>query len=323
MTLRTYDNTRLSDFKRCPRYYFYRHVMHWVPNGTSLPLIFGSAWHQAMDVMWLGITEGIKENELVMMAYDAFLKCWKEMGMPDPSEIDLVTQKELLPRTPSRALDMLYEYYARRQRVIRELELISVERSFVVPMKPDDPELFYVGKIDKTARVSGRIRAFDHKTTTAMKLDGDSYKVRPMYLETFSPDSQMDGYVFNLRMTYPDDKVDCWVDVALVHSKDEDFKFVSIDRTDGQLNSWLGQTLYWIDLVEKQALELQECSEYDDYMTAYPMNTNSCFDFNTHCPFINLCKSRPNPLTWGDQAPPGYQHSVWNPLEHAGNPELK
>lgn len=48
--LRLYDNTRLSDYKRCPRFFFFRHVMHWVSTGERrLPLIFGGAWHTEMD----------------------------------------------------------------------------------------------------------------------------------------------------------------------------------------------------------------------------------------------------------------------------------
>lgn len=323
--IETYDNTRLTAFKRCPRFYFFRHVMHWERNfgGPSLPLTFGQSWHAAMDVMWDGIAHGVPEHDLVTMSYDSFVETWTEAGLPHPDEIDLSLQDEMMPRVPNRALDMLYAYYEKRFELIRSFELISVERSFVVPLQPHNDRLFYVGKIDKTVRPStGRIRSIDHKTTTSSKKDGTSYKVKPMYLETFSPDAQMDGYNFNMHMTFPDDRVDCWVDVALVHRMDEDFKIVPVERSPQQLDAWLSDTIRWIDKIRVELVELQQCSAHDAYMTAFPKNTNACFDFFAPCPFIDLCKSRPNPLTW-DETPPGYKYEVWDPLEHAGNPEVK
>lgn len=323
--LRTYDNTRISDFQRCPRYYFFRHVMHWTPDsGPSLPLSFGGAWHAAMDVMWDGIAHGVPEAELVMASYAAFVEHWIACGLPDPHEIDFVLQDQMMPRVPSRALEMLYAYYEKRYELIRGLELVSVERSFVVPIKPHDEKLFYVGKIDKTVRAGkNRVRAFDHKTTTSVKAEGGgSHKIRPMFLETFSPNRQMDGYNFSLKLTYPNDRVDVWVDVALLHKQSEDFQLVTVDRTMDQLNAWLSDTIKWISKIEDELLELQQCDSHDSYMSAFPKNTNSCFDFNTACPYLPLCKARPNPLTWPD-APPAYKFEKWDPLEHAGNPEVK
>ena len=53
--LRLYDNTRLAAFRKCPRYYYYRHVRHWEALESKVALSFGKAWHAAMEYIWPAI----------------------------------------------------------------------------------------------------------------------------------------------------------------------------------------------------------------------------------------------------------------------------
>ncbi len=39
------DSSKLQDYMMCPRYYFYRYVLGWVPEEPNHDLIFGEAWH--------------------------------------------------------------------------------------------------------------------------------------------------------------------------------------------------------------------------------------------------------------------------------------
>lgn len=323
--LRLYDNTRIQEFRRCPRFFFFRHVMNWKLNSASeLALIFGGGWHAAMDTLWELVASGAKRQHVLADSYDAFVHYWTENGMPDPSEIDLELGKLWSPRTPMNAREMLDGYYEARLRTILDVEIIEIERPFAVPLTPDDATLFYVGRIDKVVRPrSGAVRGIEHKTTTAMRLAGqrrDEHKISGAFMESFSPNSQVDGYNYALKLLYPDDRSDVWVDAALVHAKGEDFQFIPVERQMAQLDSWLYDTHRWIESIELEKQRLQECSEADNFMRAFPKNTNACFDFNRPCPFLDLCKSRPNPLSW-PEAPPGYVEEVWDPLEHIGTPK--
>lgn len=323
--LRLYDNTRISDFRRCPRFYFFRHVMHWKLSSVSeLALIFGGGWHAGMDELWRGVAAAEPEIDVLNSAYDAFVSYWVEHGMDHPSEIDLERGKELSPRTPMIAREMLGAYYTKRVSAIRELQILEVERPFAVPLSPTDETLFYVGRIDKVVSPSrGAIRGIEHKTTTSMRLGGqrrDDHRISGAFLDSFSPNSQVDGYCYALHLLYPDKRSDVWVDASLVHAKGEDFQFIPIDRRMAQLDSWLYETHRWIEDIEREKLRLRECSEADTFMAAFPKNTNSCFDFNRPCPYLDLCKARPNPLSYGE-APPGYKEEPWDPLEHLGTPK--
>lgn len=323
--LRLYDNTRLSDYRRCPRYYFYRHVMHWKPVGRpSAALVFGSSWHAAMDVVWQMCAEGHATPDVLDAAYEAFCKTWTAEGYPPISEMSLEDAQDLGARTPGTAHEMLMAYFEKREKMMRSSKILAVERSFAVPLSSVDPKLFYIGRIDKILEVdSRRVRAIEHKTTTATKKQGQRTKIRPLYMEGYSPNSQVDGYLFAMQLLYPHCKSDVWVDAVMVHKLDDDCQFIPIDRQIEHLDSWLFDTHSWIKQLETDMELLSSCGPEDRYMAAFPKNTGSCFDFNAACPFLKLCKSRPNPKGF-EGVPTGYEVSVWDPLDHSGRPdELK
>lgn len=318
--MRLYDNTRISDARRCFRYFFFRHRRHWKPVGVSKPLAFGGAWHDSMDTLWTAIHADMSYDMVIEAALETWRTSWMSYGMPDPNEMDTDMLKEFAPRTPMVAHEMLIAYYDKRHRQIREMEILGIERPFAVPLTPDDPTLFYTGRIDKIVSPDSRsVRGIEHKTTTASKLQDGYPKIRPMYTETFSPNSQVDGYLYALHLLYPEKHIDVWVDSSLVSTRGEDFKIIPVDRDLSHLDQWLWTTHHWIEQIEKEDKQLAECAPSDRYMAAFPQNTNSCFDFNTQCPFLGLCKSRANPLTW-DEAPQGFVEEPWDPIAHIGSP---
>ena len=101
--LRLYDNTRLSDYKRCPRFYYFRHIRDWVSIGERrAPLVFGSAWHSAMDRLWATTNQRKNRDFVIDSAFGAFIARWIKDGMRRPTRC-LTVNEELLPRTPARA----------------------------------------------------------------------------------------------------------------------------------------------------------------------------------------------------------------------------
>lgn len=308
MILRLFDNTRLSEFKRCPRKYFYRHVLHWDTIGTKPALVFGSSWHAAMDVIWANIKH-MPKLQLAEAAYVAFVDNWTNEGMLHPDEMDYEQLKELSPRTPQHAMEMIAAYIDERSKSKDDFELIHTERPFAVPIDPNDDTLFYVGKIDKVVRRRNKIMGIEHKTTTAYKKDGP---FRSQFVDSFSPNSQVDGYLYTLHMMFPGEVGGVWVDASLVHKQEEGFMFIPVERQLRHLDSWLWEVRWWIAMVEGNLEMANKVSPNDDFMTAFPKNTNSCWDFNTSCPYMIPCKSWPNPL--GKPPPPGFIISNWDPL---------
>lgn len=312
---RLYDNTRLSDYKRCPRYFFYRHVLSWVPKGTRLPLIFGGSWHRALEVVWANIGRIDKREELVKAAFAAFVEEWTNAGLPYPLTYE--QEKEFSPRTPMKAYDMIIAYISDRAERFRDFRILAIEQPFIVPLDPLDPTLFYVGKIDKIVEYNaGKVIGIEHKTTTAYAKNGG---FRGIFLDSFSPNSQVDGYQYALHMLYPERAGGVWVDAALVHRENEAFQFIPVEKQLKYLDSWLWDTRDWIRRVESDlrcyviADREMEGDDPPDYMMAFPKNTNSCWDFMSACPYHDPCKAWANPLN--RQMPDEYVHEPWDPLD--------
>lgn len=324
---RLYDNTRIQDFRRCPRYYFFRHIRGWKRSGElATALAFGSAWHESMDVVWKMVSsDGSADSQQVVdAAYAAWVNKWVESGMPEPDELDSELATQLMPRVPPVALDMLYAYVSRRWSAIKQVKIIDVERPFAVPLTPDDPTLFYIGRMDKIVDPgNGAVRVIEHKTTTMSKGygRGSEPKIRPIYLDSYSPNSQVDGYLFALNLLYESyQRFEVWVDAALVHKSGEDFQFIPLEKQVAHLDSWLNDTHYWIANIEGETRKVLDHSPKDRVLAAFPKNTSSCLDYNRTCPYLDLCKARPNPLSW-TEAPNGYVTDFWNPLDHIGKPK--
>lgn len=321
--LKFFDNTRISSFKVCPRRYYYEHVRHWRPDSKSVALTFGSAWHAAQDVIWGAQTGGslhlmaVKRDSnkaLVDEAYAAFIKTWLEDKLPHPDEMSPDELADFAPRTPQIAKEMLYAYIDARSHLFQDpsFKVVDVERPFAVPLDPDDASLWYVGRLDKVFQYRGSFYVGEHKTTTAYKKG--SY-FRSDFLDSFSPSSQIDGYLFALRMMFGDKASAVWVDAALVHKIEHDgFKFIPIERQHQMIDAFLWTTRHWIDEIEGNKLALAE-READDapYLAAFPQNTSSCGQYGG-CPFRSICQTIANPAK-ETQPPLGFKTEIWDPLQ--------
>lgn len=311
-----YDNTRVSCAKKCLRKYYYRHILNWVGIGRKpASLAFGSAWHAAMDVIWQLHSDNpqISPEELVTSAMIAFNLSWNEDGFPtEDSEPFGISMAELEPRTPYNAMEMLYAYINQRQHLMEGSELLAVEKPFIVPLSTDLSTL-YIGKLDKVVMFEGKPTVIEHKTTT---LYSKASGVRPSYLDSFSPNSQVDGYIHAMKMLYGEKAYGVFADVALVHKHVHDaFALQPIRKQKFALQEFIDDTTWWIS-------KIQECKEMD----YWPKNTGSCFDFGKTCVYADLCKGRnfhqvmeayegyngtdtyPEPL-------PGYRIEVWDPVQ--------
>ncbi len=321
-----YDNTRLSAAKTCLRLFYFRHRRHWRPDGTGIKLVFGSSWHAGQDQIWPHLNRGASEEETLKLAILAFDEKWTEGGFPGISEWSLADSERYSPHTPGVAAEMLLNYIKHRGAFIRDIELLAVEMPFAVPLTLDQgPSApLAIGRTDKVIRLTrptlglrAGVWGIEHKTTAWYKKDGG---FRSEWMESFSPNSQIDGYVHQLNMNYENAR-GILVDGALVHKTVHDkFKFIPCDRLLEQLDAWLNETLYYIKQIEEQdnALSLQRMkgiSEKVPFLQAFPKNTESCAGkYMQVCAYRDLCRFNPNPEKLVEP-PMGYIEEEWSPFD--------
>ena len=330
-----FDNTRLSDYRSCPRFYFCRHKMDLVPDKISMPLVFGLGWHEGLDEIWKSIAfDNITDiSDLTQKAITAFMKVWESSDLPSIKEmtrfgIDDDLQKHIGFRNPTVAIEMFAAYVSKRIKFIRSVEVQAIEEPFLVPLDPKNPNLFYIGRRDKRVRDGEGIRVIEHKTSSEYAKSGG---FRSTFTDSFSPNSQVDGYCGAGVIEFgPDVFKGVYVDAALVHKDFHDiFKFIPVDRSPDHLESWLWEVHNWIerinqdeDNLKKEITSFEERGAKDKrntFLRAFPKNTQSCRKYGAACPYLGLCKSWANPLhlytQFEEGCPPGYKTSPWKPEE--------
>ena len=320
--LQLFDNSRLSDHKLCPRYFYWRHRRHFTTPAMKPSLDFGTSWHAAMDVVWTLLSQDKPNEEVVAASLEAFARSWLDLGYaldPSSAELDAIGFRNL-----NTALEMLHFYVPARRNFVSSHELVQAERPFCVPLDPNNPDLFYVGRIDKVVKnkSTGKLHGIEHKTSSEYAKEGifkESYKT------SFSgPNSQIDGYTHALKCDFGNDVVSIYADLVLVHKNVHDgFMLMEIKRRTDDLEAWLWEVHDEISAIEKndRALAIAESTPDASYLAAFPKRTINCINKYGTCPYLSLCMGHTNPLRY--QSPPaGFAVKKWEPFEELRLAEL-
>lgn len=258
----------------------------------------------------------ISTEEVLCGAYAAFCDEWTERAPFEPiDKIDDWTGKPDL-RCGNTAFEMLANYIDERRSLFEspDFRLIACEQPFAVPMC-SGPGPIYVGRFDKVFEYQGRIYIGEHKTTTAYKKNGPFLN---NFVESFSPNSQIDGYLYASHLIYGKAVKSVWVDAALVHASEHSgFRFIPVERQFEQLTAWHWETMEWIARIEENKRRLMEKPlALEPFLPAFPKNTGSCSNFG-QCSYMGLCKMIPNPEAEIEEGNPpiGYAEEKWEPFD--------
>ncbi len=82
------DSTKLGTAMQCMRKVFWEYILCWRPEYPNVHLIFGSAIHEALDVLHNAKKDGKKVDSMPIIeeAYDAFLIYYREYFMAEQDE---------------------------------------------------------------------------------------------------------------------------------------------------------------------------------------------------------------------------------------------
>jgi hypothetical protein len=329
MPLLYYDNTRISTYRDCNRRFYLRHVLDLTTDTIKIDLVFGLAWHEAMNVVWDQLHKRTPEREVHKLAVATFIQKWVEEGLMEPTadNYQIITDK-WEKKNPWVAMEMLDNYIQQRKAFIYDCEEVDCERPFAVPLGLQIPitsvtldgqpgpttleEVFYIGRLDKAVKHKqhGRL-IIEHKTTGSYAKEGG---FRSDYLESFSPNSQIDGYLFAGNSLYEGGVKGVWVDAALTHKTVHDkFKFIPVDRMLTMLDQWLAETRIWVQRITDELNTYEQADPAVGKAFAYfPKNTGSCGDYSG-CVYRDVCKYIGDP--WRVGVPSGFRVEKWEPFD--------
>ena len=220
-------------------------------------------------------------------------------------------------RNPMNAGEMLASYISLRHETIQKWELIGCEQPFVVPLDPEDPGLLYCGLFDKLVRLpDGKVYFIEHKTTSSVGgSKKTSYSLRQSYTDSFSPNSQVDGYLYAGAMLHGEEFGGGYIDAAGVSKYTSDvFTMIAVARDMDHTEAWIWETL---EDVRRYEENLAAAEEFGDglILPAFPKNTDRCNDWNSPCAFLDFCKDYVNPRRelkeiYGEELPGGFERKT-------------
>jgi PD-(D/E)XK nuclease superfamily len=292
------DSSKLLEYMRCARKYFYKYVLGWSSEYPNNHLIFGGSWHLSAEHL---LRAGYNAESL----YEAsrlFLENYRK-------HFDNSTDGIFAPKDPSNALEALALYCKEFQRDSREYEVLWTEIGGVVSVSQTNTMYFKIDAILRD-RESKKILFLDHKTSQKKYYDWGEHWVMS---------TQMLTYTHVLNCLYPRDEVEGGkVRCSFFYkAKPSEFDEILIRKTPSQMNSWLSNVNSWIDSLEKnKVFLLEEDSPSKNVMDSFPMNDSACFNFGRKCEFFDLCNSWSNPLQHVDNPPIGLKVEFWDPREN-------
>jgi hypothetical protein len=293
------DASKTQRFMECPRAFFYEYILGWRPEMPSNHLVFGEAWHQALEFCYIN---GF-DQDTIIEAFSIFLKEYRKTFSEDTDEI-------YSPKTPynaAKALALYAQNYKNDNFDVLATEIggrVSISDNFSLTFRMDglcyDP-----GKNCKFV--------LEHKTTKS---------VARQWADQWSLSFQVGTYTHALHCMYPEDEVaGVIVNGTCFQKRDIKFMRVPIYKTLNHMNAWLADALYWANSIKREFYELSDSRDSDSVLQAFPRNPVSCTKY-FGCPYHDFCCIWSNPLQRCDELPLGFMEDHWNPLDREVKKEV-
>jgi len=307
-----HDSSKLDEYLRCPRSYFFRYILGWNLDMPAHDLLFGEAWHKGREYQLL---HGYHQIDGAM---EAFNNLYRQYFSQEEDNL-------YLPKVPAGALNAYMKFAEERYSDLVEnevVELDGVKMTEISGTVPVDEHRFLHYRIDSIlGRLSdGMIFSWDHKTTTENYLNGRQWA------EQFYLGVQNGTYTHCLYCMFPIEQVlgveFCGTGFAYLQRGSANrpagyhasFRRVPAFKTQDQMNVWLWTVNHLLDEIDRDMDRLSHCSDNDEVLMSFCMNPTSCTDFRG-CAYHDFCLSWPNPLRCCEEPPLGFKEEFWNPAE--------
>ena len=274
------DTSMMNDFRKCPRYFEYRHIDYLVPKTSSIKAKpeFGSALHDALE-SWYTHQDANKMDR-------AFCARWGPYEGEDDTGI----------RTAIKGLAITKKY--REYFADEPFDILDLEIGGAVDMG----SFAFLFRCDGLIKYQdrGEVMVFEHKTSAH----------RGFLIP--KPNHQIDGYIYGVRELTGQNVTGAILNQLYFRKgrkteRIEDtitFNREETTRNETELERWRKEAVWLSD-------QVQECcrSEF------FPRNTSSCTQYG-RCPYIELCQAGEGE-TYTSIKGAMFEKEMWEPFSGA------
>lgn len=292
----TLDATKLQAYAACPRKYFYEYSMGWRSDRPSNHLIFGQAWHSALEQLYTeGFTlDGYKKG------LDAFLTTYRAVW-PE------TTDSWFGGKTPEAASIALMQYIKEYCSDLYDWQILATEIVDQVPLSEHPKDLLTV-KLDMIVQdtKTNQILIVEHKTGSSSG---------PSWANQWHLSLQVGGYIYACNYFYHQELTPCLVDGVFFLKTKRNFQREQVVRSSMSMQNWATTVSSLIARIEVDYRDLAFFAEpQQEILSCFAQNPTACSNYGG-CEFFDLCTCMPNPLAHSSNPPTGFTTHWWNPLE--------
>ena len=299
------DSSKISTFQTCPRKYFFTYVLGLGWSTPNHDLVFGSAWHEAMErllkLYWAN--DKSYDEAFIKEALKAFTECYRQ-------DFDELTDLEY-DKNPGRAEIALQQYI--KKYADDDFNVLGIEQYFKIFLSN---EHLLVGKLDAIIEnANGDVEVLEHKTTKW---------TATVWAEQWSNKIQINNYSLIAYVLYEKYK-GIIINGAKFFPKNNDFQRVYIRKGVHALEDALTNVTYWMDLIRMNFQLLAESDPNSNSLKAFPKNGESCIKYNRTCPFKAFCDDCYNPIAEKSliMLRRNFDTVWWDPIETHETMEIK
>jgi len=290
-----FDSSKIQDYLRCPRFYFYRHMLGWRHASPNNHLEYGQGMHLALEFLY---ANGFTDTNIVE-AYEIFLNHYRQHFGEHEDEL-------FFPKTPRRMLEAIAKYVVNYSRDLKDYKVLYTEVAGSVPIAQDRLIHFRIDAIMEDS--DGNVFVLEHKTGSGHYLWDSQWLLS----------IQTGTYTHALYCIYPQERVKGVLVNGIHFLKRKtgdyiDFRRVPCWKTPDHMRVWHWNVLTHTDNIVHNMEALAEATDNDPTMACFPLNPTSCNMWNRLCEYHSYCCAWPNPLRRCQEPPLDMIVEFWNP----------
>lgn len=288
------DNSRISEYKMCPRMYFYHYVVNMIPSDNPPWFIWGTAYHKFREVLEIEYLKHFdtstrsNANEACLLSFNpamqAAIDCWNERVKVKPIDYG---KKKFMFMTIQRFTEsctVAFQHWV-KEKLAGNIEVIAMEQPYSVKLPNGIP---IGGRFDQIIKQNGKLLGRDFKTTTKQEM---------WYAKGLLPNHQFIQYTWaETQITGARVQGQLIETVFTEEKKASTIRSYPIFYNTEQLNIWLEEVQF--------TTELMAISRERDM---YPMNEKAC----NFCPYADVCRAATE-ASQQQLLRMKYDHHIWN-----------
>lgn len=293
------DSTKLQAYISCPRKFFYEYVLAWRPETMSNHLIFGQAWHEALEYLFkFGITV-----ENIPPAYEKFLELYRK-SFPES------TDSWFGGKTPDNALKGLIEYCKCHPEDTYKWQVLATEVTDSISLEtPYDKSYYLTVKLDAILfdKKKEKIIIMEHKTGSA----AGEWWSRQWHLSL-----QVGAYIMACNLAYNQDDTECIIDGAFFLKTMRKFERVFIIRSESSMENWYNSVITTMKRLQDDYDMLHADILNGELSKSFCQNPLACSNYGG-CAYWDICTCSKDvmAIALDRKIVNGFKIETWNPVK--------